>query len=258
MNNQQGLRDFEGKVALVTGAGGGMGRAAALLFAARGAAVAVVDIKPDIGAETVSLIEAAGGNAVFIQTDVTSEEAVAAMVAQTVAKLGGLHCAFNNAGINSPMFKFHEMSLAEWNKVIAVNLTSVFLCMKHELAYMVTAGGGNIVNTSSGAGLIPAPGMPHYTAAKHGVLGLMKQAAQEYARQNIRVNAICPGVTDTPMMQAFIKGKPEVEKMMLDTLPFGRMGRPEELAQAAVWLCSDASSFVSGESMLVDGASVCR
>jgi NAD(P)-dependent dehydrogenase (short-subunit alcohol dehydrogenase family) len=175
-----------------------------------------------------------------------------------VEQLGGLHCAFNNAGINSPMMAFHEMSLEEWNRMIAVNLTAVFLCMKHELAHMVKSGGGAIVNTSSGAGLIAAPGMPHYTAAKHGVLGLVKTAAQEYARQNIRVNAICPGVTDTPMMRSFLAGKPEVEQMMMATLPFGRMGRPEEMAQAAVWLCSDSASFVSGESMLVDGASVCR
>ena len=258
MTSQSGLRDFVGKVALVTGAGGGMGRAAAELFARRGAAVAVVDIKAQTGRETVARIEAAGGRALFIEADLAAEDAVAAMVARTVAQLGGLHCAFNNAGVNSPMIPFHEMTLAEWDRMIAINLTSVFLCMKHELAHMVKSGGGAIVNTSSGAGLIPAPGMPHYTAAKHGVLGLTKSAAQEYARQNIRVNAICPGVTDTPMMREFITGKPDVEKMMLATLPFGRMGRPEEMAEAAVWLCSDSASFVSGESMLVDGASVCR
>lgn len=254
----QGIQDFIGKVALVTGAGGGIGRAAAELFAQRGAAVAVVDIKAEPGNETVSRIQDAGGRAKFIQANLTSEEEVADMIRQTVETFGGLHCAFNNAGINSPMMSFHEMELEEWNRMIAVNLTAVFLCMKHELKHMVGAGGGAIVNTSSGAGLISAPGMPHYTAAKHGVLGLMKTAAQEYARQNIRVNAICPGVTDTPMMREFITGKPEVEQLMLSTLPFGRMGRPEEMAQAAVWLCSDSASFVSGESMLVDGASVCR
>jgi len=254
----QGIQDFIGKVALVTGAGGGIGRAAAELFAQRGAAVAVVDIRADIGNETVTRIEDAGGRAKFIQANLTSEEEVADMIRQTVETFGGLHCAFNNAGINSPMMSFHEMELEEWNRMIAVNLTAVFLCMKHELKHMVGAGGGAIVNTSSGAGLISAPGMPHYTAAKHGVLGLMKTAAQEYARQNIRVNAICPGVTDTPMMRSFITGKPEVEQLMLSTLPFGRMGKPEEMAQAAVWLCSDSASFVSGESMLVDGASVCR
>lgn len=254
----QGLKDFAGKVALVTGAGGGMGRAAAQLFAERGAAVAVVDIKADIGRETVQLIEAAGGKAIFIEADLGSEDAVVAMVKQTVDQLGGLHCAFNNAGITAPMGPFHELSLADWNRMIAINLTSVFLCMKHELIHMTKAGGGAIVNTSSGAGVIAAPGLPHYTAAKHGVLALVKGAAQEYARQNIRVNAICPGVTDTPMMRSFIGDKPEVAEMMRSTLPFGRMGRPEEMAQAAVWLCSDGASFVSGESMLVDGASVCR
>lgn len=252
------LQDFAGKVAFVTGAGGGIGRAAAALFAARGAAVAVVDIKAELCAETVALITKAGGRAIAIAADVTSEEAVAAAVKKCVTDLGGLHCAFNNAGVNSPQFAFHEMAKAEWDRMIAINLTSVFLCMKHEIAHMLNAGGGSIVNTASGAGIVPAAGLPHYTAAKHGVLGLVKVAAQEYARRGIRVNAICPGVTDTPMMQAYIKGNAQLEAAMNATLPIGRMGRPDEMAQAAVWLCSDAASFVSGESMMVDGASVCR
>lgn len=258
MTTTQTLKDFTGKVALVTGAGGGIGRAAAELFAARGAKVAVVDINAEIGSETVSRIQAAGGEALFIRADLTDEQAVAAMVKTTVDRLGGLHCAFNNAGINDAPTAFHEMTQAAWDRMLAVNLTAVFLCMKHEILHMLTNGGGALVNTSSGAGIIAAPGLPHYTVAKHGVLGLVKSAAQEYARQNIRVNAICPGVTDTPMMRSYAPAGSEMHKAMLATLPMGRMGRPDELAQAAVWLCSDSASFVSGESMLVDGASVCR
>lgn len=251
-------KDFAGKVALVTGAASGIGRAAAELFAARGAKVAVADLRTEGGLETVARIERAGGSAFFVQADVSSEPAVIAMVEKTIARYGGLHCAFNNAGYGGKFLPFTELSLEEWNRTIAISLTSAFLCMKHEIAHMVSAGGGAIVNTASGAGYVPAPGMPAYTAAKHGVLGLVKLGAKEFARRNIRVNAICPGVTDTPMMQGFIGGDPALEKLMLDTLPFGRMGRPEEMAEAAVWLCSDAASFVSGESMLVDGASVCQ
>lgn len=251
-------KDFTGKAALVTGGGSGIGRATAELFAARGAAVAVVDVDAEQGAATVEAIGAAGGQALFLQVDVTREEAVAEMVRKTLQAFGGLHCAFNNAGISGRQSRFHELALPDWDRMIATNLTSVFLCMKHEIAHMVASGGGVIVNTSSGAGLVPAPQQPHYTAAKHGVLGLMKTAAREYAAQNIRVNAVCPGVIDTPMIRGFIGGRPEVEKMLASTLPGGRLGRPEEVAEAVVWLCSDAASFVSGESLLVDGATVCH
>jgi NAD(P)-dependent dehydrogenase (short-subunit alcohol dehydrogenase family) len=252
------LRDFAGKVALVTGAGSGIGRAGAELFSARGAKVVISDIRPEAGLETLARIEGNGGTAIFIETDVTSESAVKAMIDQTVATFGGLDCAFNNAGYGGKYMPFWELTEAEWDHTIDTTLKSVFLCMKHEIIHMLSAGGGAIVNTASGAGFIASPGMPAYTAAKHGVLGLMKVGAKELATHNIRVNAICPGITDTPMARRFIGGDPTLEKLMMDTSPMGRMGRPEEMAQAAVWLCSDAASFVSGESLLVDGASVCR
>ena len=252
------VQDFAGKVALVTGAGSGIGRAGAELFAARGAKVVVSDIRPAAGLETVARIEKAGGTAFFIETDVTSEAAIQAMIAGTLNAFGRLDCAFNNAGYGGKYMPFWELSEAEWDFTIDTTLKSVFLCMKHEIIHFLTVGAGAIVNTASGAGFIASPGMPAYTAAKHGVLGLMKVGAKELAAHNIRVNAICPGITDTPMMRGFIGTDAALEKLMMDTSPMGRMGKAEEMAQAAVWLCSDSASFVSGESMLVDGASVCR
>jgi NAD(P)-dependent dehydrogenase (short-subunit alcohol dehydrogenase family) len=251
-------QDFAGKVALVTGGGSGIGQAAAQIFAARGAAVAIADINDDGGRQTAESIEAAGGRALFMHTDVTSEDAVVAMIKQTVATFGGLHCAFNNAGYGGKAGAFHEFELKEWDKMIAATLTSVFLCMKHEIAHMIDAGGGAIVNTSSGAGIIASPNMPAYTAAKHGVLGLMKVAAREFAPRNIRINSVLPGAIDTPMMRHLLNDDPVMEEFVASTPPMRRMGRPEEVAEAAVWLCSDAASYVSGESMLVDGASVGR
>lgn len=251
-------RDMSHKTALVTGGASGIGRATALLFGNRGANVVVADLNLEAAQSVANEIEAAGSQALAIECDVTNEQAVKAMIDAAAARFGAINCAFNNAGLSASYTPFHEVTMEDWNRIIAVDLTSVFLCMKYELAHMLSHGGGAIVNTASGAGFIPAPGQPHYTAAKHGVLGLTKNAAREYASQNIRVNAVCPGVTNTPMMQGFIGGDAAMEKMMLDTLPAGRMGLPEEIAEAVVWLCSDAASFVSGDSMLVDGASVCR
>lgn len=258
MAESRAREDFVGKTVLVTGGASSIGKAASAIFGARGAKVMIADLDHARGEDVVASIRASGGEARFRRTDVTREDDVAALVTDTLASFGRLDCAFNNAGLSGPFTQFHEVDLADWQRIIAADLTSVFLCMKHELKHMAKSGGGVIVNTASGAGFAPAPGLPHYTAAKHGVLGLTKLAAKEYALAGIRVNAVCPGVTDTAMMQGFIGGNKEIAEMMLATLPFGRMGRPEEVAEAAVWLCSDAASFVSGESMLVDGASVCR
>lgn len=248
----------DGEVALVTGAGGGIGRATAVLFAAEGARVVVVDLQADGLAGTVAEVEAAGGEAVAVTADVTDEAQVEAAVGTAVERYGRLDCAHNNAGTSGTPCAFTDLSIEDWNRVVTLNLTGVFLGMKHELRAMAAAGRGAIVNTSSGAGVIGFPSLPHYVASKHGVLGLTKTAAQEYARSGIRVNAVCPGTTDTPMMQAFIGGDEGVEKMMKRTVPTGELGRPEQIAEAVVWLCSDRASFVNGDTMLVDGGTVCR
>jgi NAD(P)-dependent dehydrogenase (short-subunit alcohol dehydrogenase family) len=253
------MGDFDGKVVLVTGGAGGIGAAAAGLFAARGASVVVADRDLAGAAATVATIAAAGGTAVEQAVDVGDADSVGALVAATVAAYGRLDCAFNNAGISPGVAAFTDVTPDDWQRVIAINLTGVFWCMQAELRQLVAQGdGGVIVNTSSGAGVVAAPGQPAYTAAKHGVLGLTKGAAQEYARSGIRVNAILPGTTDTPMLRKFIAENPEMEKPMRRMTATGEFGRPEKVAEAAVWLCSDAASFVSGESMLVDGGLVCR
>ena len=249
---------MNGKVALVTGGASGIGQAAAVIFARRGAAVAVADRNAEGGAETVDLIEAEGGQAQFFETDVTDEDQVAALVASTVSAFGQLDYAFNNAGITHPSRLFHELTLEQWDEMISINLTSVFLCMKHEIIQMLAQGGGSIVNTSSGAAIIPAPGQPHYTAAKRGVLGLTTYAADELNSKGIRVNAICPGMIDTPMVASWRESSPEMAEAVVQMMPGGRLGLPEEVAEAAVWLCSDEARWVSGDTMVVDGGMLNR
>lgn len=248
----------EGKVALVTGAGRGIGEAAARLFAVEGAAVVVVD-KDGAAAEAVErAIRSQGGEATAVAADLTREDDVSAVIAATIDRYGRLDCALNNAGVSGKFGSFIDLSLDDWQQMIDVNLTSVFLSMKYELGVMAAQGYGSIVNVSSGAGVVAAPGLPHYTAAKHGVLGITKCAAQEFAAKGVRVNAILPGTTRTPMIENFINGDPNIEKMVSRGIGRGYLGEPSEVAEAAVWLCSDRASFVSGASLSVDGSTVNR
>lgn len=247
------MSEFDGKVAIVTGAASGIGRASARLFAQRGAKVVVADVDADGGEATVSSINEAGGEALFVKTDVASPDAVEAMVAKTVERFGRLDYAHNNAGIVGAGAEIADMPVEVWNRGIGVMLTGVFLCMKYEIPRIKEAGGGAIVNTSSGAGLIGFPTMANYVAAKHGVIGLTRTAALELATSNIRVNCICPGTARSRMVDEWIDGDPEKEKQVADLHPIGRIAEAEEIAEAAIWLCSDASSFVLGHALSVDG-----
>jgi NAD(P)-dependent dehydrogenase (short-subunit alcohol dehydrogenase family) len=248
----------EGKAALVTGAASGIGRATARLLAREGARVLVCDVDDAGGRAAAAEIEAAGGSARFARIDVASESEVEAAVASALSAFGRLDCAVNSAGITGAPASLDRVDLEDFSRTLAVNLTGVFLCMKHEIAAMVRQGGGAIVNVASGAGLVAVPTLGPYCATKHGVLGLTKTAAVENARTGVRVNAVCPGSVDTPMLRASIAEAPAMEKIFLASQPGGRFGRAEEIAEAVVWLCSDRASFVSGESMLVDAAAVAR
>jgi len=243
----------DGKIALVTGAGSGIGRATALVFAREGAKVVVADIVVDGGEETVRQIKAAGGEALFVKTDMAKAAEVEAMVQKAVATYGRLDCAHNNAGIEGATGRTADYREEDWDRVISINLTGVWFCMKYEIAQMLKQGGGAIVNTASDAGLLGVPQMPAYVASKHGVVGLTKTAALEYAKSGIRVNAVCPGVIKTPMVERITGQRAGRAERMAAAEPVGRMGKPEEIAEAVVWLCSEAASFVTGLPMPVDG-----
>jgi NAD(P)-dependent dehydrogenase (short-subunit alcohol dehydrogenase family) len=244
----------EGKVALITGAGSGIGRATARVFAREGARVVVADVNVEGGRETVDLIEQDGGDASFVRADMTSTTDVQSMIRRTVETYGRLDCAFNNAGIGSSGRPLHQESEETWDQVIAVNLKGVWMCMKQEIVQMLEQGGGAIVNTASVAGLVGLRGSSAYVAAKHGVVGLTRTAALELAQQNIRVNCVCPGLINTPLVARVIAGNPGREAMLLASEPVGRYAEPREIGEAVVWLCSDAASFVTGHPMVVDGA----
>ena len=249
---------LDGKIALITGAGSGIGRASALTFAREGAKVAVADKLVDGGRETVRMVEAAGGTASFIEVDVSDAASVEAMVNATVETYGRIDCAYNNAGIEGQVAPTDSYADDMFDRVIAVNLTGVWLCMKYEIPRLLEHGGGAIVNTASGAGLIGVAGLSAYVASKHGVIGLTKTAALEYAKSGIRVNAVCPGLIQTPMVERLTADQPQLGEALVAMEPVGRTGRPEEIAESVVWLCSDAASFVTGHAMSVDGGFVAQ
>jgi NAD(P)-dependent dehydrogenase (short-subunit alcohol dehydrogenase family) len=249
-----------GKVALVTGGASGIGRATALTFSREGAKLIIADMNEEGGQQTVHMITENGGDATFVQVDVTQATAVEAMISTTVQTYGRLDCAHNNAGVTQraypPTAEFPE---DDWHRVLAINLTGVWLCMKYEISQMLQQGGGAIVNTASVAGLVGLAGRSAYVASKHGVVGITRTAALEYAQQGIRVNCVCPGYIRTPMVEYVLqKEGAQLEAQMVAREPIGRLGTPEEIAETVVWLCSDAASFITGHTMTVDGGFVAQ
>jgi NAD(P)-dependent dehydrogenase (short-subunit alcohol dehydrogenase family) len=245
-----GSKRFEEKTAFITGAASGIGRATAIAFAAEGARVVITDRGEVALQETAEQIKAAGGDVLTITCDVSNPDDVAAAVAKAVKAFGRIDFAFNNAGVENKAAPIHEIELKEWDRVLDINLRGTFICMKHEIANMLSQGGGVVVNTSSGAGIRGVAGGASYAASKHAIIGMTKSAALDYAKQKIRVNAVLPGNIATSMMDRFMEG--DIQKA-IDLEPVGRLGKPEEIAQAVLWMCSDLGGFVTGASIVVDG-----
>ena len=250
-------RDFEGKVVVVTGGGYGIGRAACLAFARDGAKVVIGDVDVSSSEETAQLIKGKDGEAIVVKTDVSQETEVEALVRKTVETYGRLDCAFNNVGIHKTFVSTIDFTQKDWNQMMDINLKGMWLCMKYEIPQMLKQGKGAIVNASSVAGLIAAPSNPAYPTSKHGVIGLTKMAAVEFARKGIRVNCICPGpTTSTRMNEELTAVAGDIIATMEDKVPMGRTAEPREIAEAAVWLCSEKASYVTGVALPVDGGLV--
>jgi NAD(P)-dependent dehydrogenase (short-subunit alcohol dehydrogenase family) len=246
---------FAGRVALVTGAASGIGRATAIAFAAAGARVVLADIDAEAGAAVQLQIERSGGEAFFHRTDVAQAAQVEALVRETRARYGRLDCAFNNAGIEEEHHKLAESEEAMFDRMMAINVKGVWLCMRAEIGLMLEQGGGGaIVNTASVAGLVGAPRHAIYAASKHAVVGLTKSAAAEYGKKGIRINSVCPGVIRTPMLERALQREPGWEQSLVALHPIGRLGEVEDVVSAVLWLCSDGAGFVTGHQLVVDGA----
>jgi len=249
---------FAGKVALITGGSSGIGRTAAVAFAREGARVVIGNRRVDEGERTLRLIRDAGGEGLQVKTDVTKAADVESLVARAVEAFGRIDYAFNNAGMTGIMASTADCTEENWDTTVAVNLKGVWLAMKYEIAQMLAQGGGAIVNNASVAGIVGMRGGPAYSASKGGVIQLTRTAALEYAKKGIRVNAVCPGFIETPMTDAHTSIKPELEAQIIKLHPIGRLGTAEEVAQAVLWLCSDAASFVTGHPLVVDGGLVAQ
>ncbi|MBE0429706.1 MAG: SDR family oxidoreductase [Thermoleophilia bacterium] len=254
------MKDLEGKTVLVTGAGSGIGRAVALAFAEKGSRVVISDIDEGGGQETASIVTQSGGESIFVKADVTHAGQVDRMTDAAIERFGSLDAAVNNAGVEGVSVNTVDLTEEVWDRVIAINLKGVWLCMRNEIGQMLRQGKGSIVNMASILGIVGYAKASAYTATKHGVIGLTRAAALEYAAQGIRINAICPGFIDTPMLERslHLHDNPELQEQMAGLHPVNRLGKPEEVAAAALWLCSDASAFVTGHPMLVDGGYVAR
>lgn len=249
---------LDGKVVVITGGSSGIGRESARVFAREGAKVVVADVAVEGGEETVQLVRNVGGEAIFVKTDVSRAAEVEAMVNMAMTTYGRLDYAHNNAGIEGMVLTpTADWTEEAWNQIININLKGVWLCMKYEIPHMLKQGSGAIVNTASIAGLVGSRSAG-YGASKHGIVGLTKTAALEYAKSGVRVNAVCPGIIRTPMVQRSLDRMPELEERFVEVEPIGRVGKPEEVAEATVWLCSDAASFVTGHAMTVDGGYVAQ